>query len=71
MLSHLAKYLFMFRNDLTARSLHKYEGYNICDRCHENIFINKSYGPLEVREKYFVVLRGFNKGEERCLKQKK
>ena len=61
----------MFRNDLTARSLHKYEGYNICDRCHESIFINKSYGPLEVREKYLVVLRGFNKGEERCLKQKK
>merc|ERR1719495_2067105 len=34
-------------NDLTARSLHRYEGYNICDRCHESIFINKTYGPAE------------------------
>lgn len=37
-------------NDLTARSIHKYEGYNICDKCHENIFINKSYGPAEGME---------------------
>ena len=28
-------------NDLTARSLHKYEGYNICEKCHEMIFIQK------------------------------
>ena len=40
----------LFRNDLTARSLHKYEGYNICDRCYENIFINKNYGPAEGQE---------------------
>lgn len=40
----------MFRNDLTARSLHKYEGYNICDKCHESIFIHKSYGPAEGME---------------------
>ena len=32
---------WLLRNDLTARSLHKYEGYNICDRCHEMIFIDK------------------------------
>eukprot|EP00092_Neocalanus_flemingeri_P025131 GFUD01027249.1.p1 GENE.GFUD01027249.1~~GFUD01027249.1.p1 ORF type:complete len:199 (+),score=47.75 GFUD01027249.1:54-650(+) len=32
-------------NDLTARSLHKYEGYNICDKCHEMIYIDKRYGP--------------------------
>jgi len=37
-------------NDLTARGLHKYEGYNICDRCHEMIFINKTYGPAEGME---------------------
>jgi len=37
-------------NDLTARSLHKYEGYNICDKCYENIFINKNYGPGEGQE---------------------
>ena len=37
-------------NDLTARSIHKYEGYNICEKCHENIFINKSYGPADGME---------------------
>ena len=35
---------------MTARSLHKYEGYNICDKCHEMIFINKSYGPADGQE---------------------
>ena len=33
--------LSIISNDLTARSLHKYEGYNICEKCHEMIFIQK------------------------------
>jgi len=37
-------------NDLTARTLHKYEGYNICEKCHEMIFIQKNYGPAEGAE---------------------
>jgi transcription elongation factor Elf1 len=32
-------------NDLTARSIHKYEGYNICEKCHEAIFRERVYGP--------------------------
>jgi len=35
------------RNDLTARTLHKYEGCNICTSCHETIFRQRQYGPGE------------------------
>merc|ERR1711962_795748 len=37
--------MFGCSNDLTARTLFKYEGYNICDKCHDNIYKNKEYGP--------------------------
>ena len=29
------------RNEMTARTINKYEGYNICDRCHDNIYKTK------------------------------
>merc|ERR1712147_89694 len=33
------------RAELTERSLHRYEGFNICTNCHESIFRNRTYGP--------------------------
>ncbi len=26
---------------MTARTVHKYEGHNICERCHDNIYKTK------------------------------
>jgi hypothetical protein len=26
------------RNELTARTINKYEGHNICDKCNDNIY---------------------------------
>jgi len=37
-------------NDLTARSLRRYEEYIICEKCHDNILNNKVYGPPEGQE---------------------
>lgn len=37
--------MFGCGNELTARTLHKYEGHNICDKCHDNIYKAKNYGP--------------------------
>eukprot|EP00092_Neocalanus_flemingeri_P005373 GFUD01005789.1.p1 GENE.GFUD01005789.1~~GFUD01005789.1.p1 ORF type:complete len:199 (-),score=68.53 GFUD01005789.1:140-736(-) len=31
------------RNEMTARTVHKYEGYNICGKCHESIFMSRDY----------------------------
>jgi len=42
--------MFGCGNDLTARSIHKYEGHNICDKCHENVYNSKVYGPGEGQE---------------------
>ena len=30
-----------FSNQLTARGLHKHEGYNFCDWCHETLYVQK------------------------------
>ena len=31
--------IFIFRrNQLTAKGIHKHEGYNFCDRCHEQLY---------------------------------
>ena len=30
--------LIMHRNQLTAKGIHKHEGYNFCDRCHEQLY---------------------------------
>jgi len=32
-------------NQLTAKGLHKHEGYNFCDWCHETLYVQKEYGP--------------------------
>jgi len=32
------------RNELTERGIHKHEGYNFCDRCHEQLYDPKAYG---------------------------
>merc|ERR1712059_70781 len=32
------------RTDLTSRGIHKYEGSNICDKCHEEIYRKRTYG---------------------------
>jgi len=32
------------RNELTERGIHKHEGYNFCDRCHETLYDPKAYG---------------------------
>ena len=41
--------LSIISNDLTARTLHKYEGHNICEKCHEMIFIQKVRGSQRYR----------------------
>jgi len=33
------------RNQLTAKGIHKHEGYNFCDRCHEQLYDPRNYGP--------------------------
>ena len=30
---------------MTARGLHKHEGYNFCDWCHETLYAQREYGP--------------------------
>ena len=30
---------------MTAKGLHKHEGYNFCDWCHETLYAQKEYGP--------------------------
>lgn len=42
--------MFGCGNELTARSIHKYEGVNICEKCHENIYRNKVWGPPDGAE---------------------
>jgi len=42
--------MFGCGNELTARTLHKYEGCNICNRCHEDVYKNKTWGPVEGQE---------------------
>jgi len=32
-------------NELTARGMHKHEGYNFCDDCHQTLYQPKEYGP--------------------------
>ena len=32
-------------NQMTARGLHKHEGYNFCDWCHETLYAQREYGP--------------------------
>jgi len=39
--------MFGCGNELTARTIHQYEGVNICEKCHDNIYRNKVYGPPE------------------------
>jgi len=33
------------RNELTAKDMHKHEGYNFCNFCHESYYDQRSYGP--------------------------
>ena len=37
--------MHVFSNELTARGLHKHEGYNFCDQCHETMYEPREYGP--------------------------
>ena len=30
---------------MTAKGLHKHEGYNFCDWCHETLYVQREYGP--------------------------
>ena len=30
---------------MTAKGLHKHEGYNFCDWCHESFYEQREYGP--------------------------
>ena len=30
---------------MTAKGLHKHEGYNFCDWCHETLYAQREYGP--------------------------
>jgi len=32
-------------NELTERTIHQYEGVNICERCHDSIYKDRTYGP--------------------------
>ena len=32
-------------NQMTAKGLHKHEGYNFCDWCHETLYAQREYGP--------------------------
>eukprot|EP00092_Neocalanus_flemingeri_P009677 GFUD01010420.1.p1 GENE.GFUD01010420.1~~GFUD01010420.1.p1 ORF type:complete len:140 (-),score=37.71 GFUD01010420.1:115-534(-) len=32
-------------NQLTAKGMHKHEGYNFCDWCHETLYSQREYGP--------------------------
>ncbi len=38
----------LYRNEMTARTVHKYEGHNICERCHDNIYKTKVSRKLPV-----------------------
>ena len=63
------------RTQMTARSLHKYEGCNTCDKCHNNIFRS--------RVSYFINLciylclcqlsssQDYNDGKETAAERKK
>merc|ERR1711915_162401 len=48
-------------NELTERGLHKHDGYNFCDSCHETYYDPRSYGVPEGGESI----------EERRLREKK
>lgn len=65
------------RNDLTARGLHKYEGFNICGSCHDQMFRNRTYGAAdgetleqkkarEEAERLAAAAREKAKAERRC-----
>ena len=32
-------------NQMTAKGLHRHEGYNFCDWCHETLYAQREYGP--------------------------
>jgi len=63
------------RNELTARSLHKYEGYNICDKCHESIFRSKDYNDgketAAERKKREEEEQKMREKMERCKKERR
>jgi len=60
--------MFGCGNDLTARSLHKYDGYNICNRCYENVLGSRTYGPAEGEET--IDQRRKREEEERKAREK-
>jgi len=33
------------QNELTERGIHKHDGFNVCDKCHEEFYAPKAYGP--------------------------
>ena len=44
--------LLVDSNQLTAKGLHKHEGYNFCDRCHEQLYDPRVLHPYKI---HFVV----------------
>ena len=54
--AHCTLNIAYYRNDLTARGLHKYEGFNICGSCHDQMFRYRTSctgtGILQVQEYY-------------------
>ena len=57
---------------MTTRTLHKYEGYNICDKCHDNIFRSRvsTLGFLNHFE-FCSSTQDYNDGKETAAERKK
>jgi hypothetical protein len=57
---------------MTARTLHKYEGYNICDKCHDNIFRSR-VGTLGFFNHLLscIFTQDYNDGKETTAERKK
>ena len=57
---------------MTARGLHKYEGCNICDKCHDNIFRSRvSYFIIPCSYIFLSSSQDYNDGKETTAERKK